>query len=65
MKAIFESDNGDNIIVGVEPNNTITFNTVEISLNEVYLMQRYINTCIEQMEARERKKLPLFKRFLL
>jgi hypothetical protein len=65
MKCIFESDTGDTVIIGVEPNNTISINQVQISLSEAYKLQRYINTCLNEMEATERKKLPFFKRFLL
>jgi hypothetical protein len=65
MKCIFTSDTGDIVIIGVEPNNTISINQVQISLSEAYKLQRYINTCLNEMEATERKKLPFFKRFLL
>jgi hypothetical protein len=65
MKAIFESHTGDTVVIGVEPNNTISINGAEISLLEAYKMQRYINTCLHELEATERKRMPYFKRFLL
>jgi hypothetical protein len=65
MKAIFESETGATFVVGVEPNNTLSLNTVELSLSEAYLLQRYINTCLHEMERSERTKLPIFKRWML
>ncbi len=65
MKAIFEDQKDQDVTIGIEPNNKITFSCrgiPELDLKEAYKLQSYLSSCIREIEDEHRKKLPLWKR---
>jgi dsDNA-binding SOS-regulon protein len=68
MKAIFE-DEATSLTVGVQGERIVFVSEyeseaidTELSLPEAYKLQRWLNTCIAEIEEKERQKLPLWKR---
>ena len=59
MKALFD----DKLEVFTESGSLIIDKAV-LDLSEAYKLQAWIDTCIIEMEAVERKKMPFWKRFL-